>query len=232
MIVHDPLRHFVGTGADSVLTAHAEISDALYGLLIHNGHGRGGELRKEAGVRGVERYGEVRVVYHGKALKRVGLAVLQCLRTGDLKGNIVVHAAGSQKTLERVLHIGSGKRAAVGEDNAVSQRERVGQTVVRDGVAFAEAGDNGGAAVRLDLRLKKTVKYVHGNHVIVRGLRNVHRADVVQRGDAQSAVLHSGGGDDRLAALRGGQSCRGRAARCRREHYCACKQNGNEFFHN
>ena len=163
------------------------------------------------------------IVDYGKALKCVGLAVLQSLSTDDLKRNIVVHTAGSQKPLKGVLHIVGSQCIAVGEDDSVFQREGVGQTVVRSQIALAEAGNDGGAAVRLNLRLKQAVKYVHRHHIVVCCLRNIHGADVIERCNTQHTALN---GCSRIS--RGGCGCWGGAAGCHRENACADKRNKNK----
>ena len=61
--------------------------------LSTTGHGRAGQLRHEARVRRVQRDGEVVIVEHRKAGKRVRFAVLQRLGARDLQRNIIVHAA-------------------------------------------------------------------------------------------------------------------------------------------
>ena len=158
------------------------------------------------------------IVDYGKALKCVGLAVLQSLSTDDLKRNIVVHTAGSQKPLKRVLDIVGSQCIAVGEDDPVFQREGVGQTIVRNHMTLAEAGNDGRTAVRLNLRLKQAVKYVHRHHVVVCGLRNIHGADVIECCNTQHSLLNG-----RTVTSRGGCGRSGRAAGCHRENACADK---------
>ena len=163
------------------------------------------------------------IVDYGKALKCVGLAVLQSLSTDDLKRNIVVHTAGSQKPLKRVLDIVGSQCIAVGEDDPVFQCEGVGQTIVRNHMTLAEAGNDGRTAVRLNLRLKQAVKYVHRHHVVVCGLRNIHGADVIECCNTQHPLLNG-----RTFTSRGGCGRCGRATGCHRENACADKRNKNK----
>ena len=60
-------------------------------------------------------------------------------------------------------------------------------------MTLAEAGNDGRTAVRLNLRLKQAVKYVHRHHVVVCGLRNIHGADVIECCNTQHSLLNGRG---------------------------------------
>ena len=189
MIVYHPFGYLVGTCTDGIFTGNAEVIDRFHRFLIHNGYGRAGQLRHEARVRGVQRDGEMHIIDHGKTGKRIRLAVLQRFRARNLQRNIIVHAAGCEQTFKGVLHIGSRQRAAVGKHHAVAQREGVGQSILGYRVFGTQAGHDRRRTVRLYFGFKQAIEYVHRNHVIIGGLRHVHRGNIVERRHAEQSVL-------------------------------------------
>ena len=157
---------------------------------VHHGHGRGGKLRRESRVGGIQRNGEMRIVGNFKAGKGFRLPVRHILRADNLQRNIGVLVVHLQQPLKGVLHVGSRQRISVGKHDALPQGEIVGQPVLAHMILRAEAGNHLGRSVRR-AGLKQPVEHVHRNHVVVCRLRHVHRGDVAQHRHAQQAFLHA-----------------------------------------
>ena len=187
VVVRNPFRNDVGPGADHRRRIRAE--SVRHALFVNNGHHRRGKLRQESGVRRAQRNGEVRVVRNLEAFQRLRLLVHHVLPAHDFQRDVRVLVGQDQQPFKAVLHVRSRQRVPVAENHAVHQREFIGQPVLAHLVFRAKAGNHNGFSV-LNPGFKQPVENVHGNHVVVRRLRHVHRRDVVfDRRPQQSLLL-------------------------------------------
>ena len=158
------------------------------------------------------------IIQNPKAGERIRLAVLQQLGTFNLQRDIIIHTSGSQQTLKGILNIGSGQRTSVGENHSFPQREGIGTAILRDLIPGAEASNNMRSSILPDLDLKEPVKNIHGNHVVIGGLRHIHGGEIRQRRHTQDPAFHP---------LRR----RITAAGCQRGEYRRGKHQRNDFLH-
>ena len=178
VVIGHPFRDNIGTRADCVPRLRSEFRRVCHGFRVHNGHGRRGQFRRETRIRCGQRYGKMRVIRDAEAFKGIRFSVHYCFTADNFQRNFSVFLCRLQQTLKAELNIRRGQRTAVGENDAFPQGKAVSQPVFADGVVCHQALHNFGSTGNRPC-LKKPVKDVHRNQIIVCGFRNVHGGNII-----------------------------------------------------
>jgi hypothetical protein len=207
-----PLGHLVSAGADRIA---AEVGAVFLDFLARHREGEvdGDDLQEgRVGLGQLDDHGLV--VGGGDAGQLLGIARGHLVESLDLPEEALARALGLRidRALDRVFHVGRGQVAAVVELDAGTEFEGVDETVLGDGVALGQVGNQlRGARLVVHQAVEQALD--HGPVLPVVADRRIEGADVVLVGDDHLAAVAAVLGQRRSAvAQRENQSERGRRA--------------------